>query len=167
MMQNKTAAKQQTEQAKDCYLLPNDQRLIFISASEPHKFKVESSICYKNIIEISSQESGKFAQIAPKQLQLKYIRDFEQYQQYIIAKWRILDEYNQHQEQQLKDSASKALHAISVQFKNEQDCLEFRLNYLENHRQIMIGEQLSKMNAFFEEKCQAEIDFIETNMGGK
>lgn len=28
----------------------------------------------------------------------------------------------------------------------------------------MIGEQLSKMNAFFEEKCQAEIDFIETNL---
>lgn len=95
MMQNKTSSKPQAEQAKPCYLLPNDQRLIFISAIEPNQFKVECSICYKNIIEISSQESGKFAQISPKQLQLKYIKDFEQYQRYIIAKWRILDEYNQ------------------------------------------------------------------------
>ena len=132
-------------------MLPNDQSLIFMSAVEPNKYKVEASICYKNIIEISSQETGKFSQISPKQLQLKYIKDFEQYQRYIIAKWRILDEYNQQQEQQLKDSANKSLHAISVQFKSEQDCLEFRLNYLENHRQIMIGEQLSKMNAFFDE----------------
>lgn len=163
MMQNKVSSKP-VEQAKPCYLLPNDQRLIFISAVEPNQFKIECSICYKNIIEITSQETGKFAQISPKQLQLKYIRDFEQYQRYIIAKWRILDEYNQQQEQQLRDSASKSLNAITVQFKSEQDCLEFRLNYLENHRQIMIGEQLSKMNAFFEEKCQAEIDFIETNM---
>ena len=58
------------------------------------QYKVECSICYKNIIVIQSVETGKFSSISPKTLLLKYISDFEQYQKYIIAKWRVLDEYN-------------------------------------------------------------------------
>ena len=49
--------------------------------------------------------------------------------------------------------------------KGEQACLNFRHNYIELKRQILIGEQLSKMSAFFEEKCQAEIDFIDAMSG--
>jgi len=77
MAQPGKASPRKPPEYKDCHLLPNDQKLIFMSRIDQDSYKIDVSISYKNIIEISAQESSKFAQISPKQLQIKYIKDFD------------------------------------------------------------------------------------------
>ena len=123
-------------------------------------YKVVASVCYKNIIEMKIMPTAnKYTIGSSNTIEIRYAKTPEYFQKYIIAKWNGLAQGNPYAVE-----GQEYLDSIYVKVAgSEQNAIDFQHDYVENKRQIYIGEQLSKMSAFIEEKCQAEIDFIEVN----
>lgn len=60
---------------------------------EEPKMKVIWSINYKNIIEIHeySQSTNKYALGTSNTLEIRYVKNYQQFHNYIIAKWKALE----------------------------------------------------------------------------
>lgn len=113
-------------------------------------YRIVCSINYKHIIEmqeyVENENYNKYNLKASNTLQIKYVKSYENYQDYIIMKWKAL-------EHKKNDTfgfnglingvmdPSQYLSSILLKFpQGEQACLDFRHNFIELKRQILIGE---------------------------
>lgn len=62
-----------------------------------------------------------------KPLRMSYVDDINHFQTYIIAKWKALDTSDKKQE-----NANNLLHKFTLEFSNESESADFRLNLFEN-----------------------------------
>jgi hypothetical protein len=72
--------------------LPDDQTLVLMKRDvDKEKLKIEFEVAYKNIIEMHvAGEKKQFTIAASDMLEIKYVRNVTDYQNYIIAKWKKL-----------------------------------------------------------------------------
>lgn len=72
--------------------MPDDQTLVLMKRDvDKEKLKIEFEVAYKNIIEMHvAGEKKQFTIGASDMLEIKYVRNVIDYQNYIIAKWKKL-----------------------------------------------------------------------------
>ena len=73
-------------------MLPDDQTLVLMKRDvDQEKLKIEFEVAYKNIIEMHViGEKKQFTIGVSDVLEIKYVRNVTDYQNYIIAKWKKL-----------------------------------------------------------------------------
>lgn len=149
---------------KTCQLYPDDNYLILVEKcpGDASQLNVIYSIYFKNIIEMELVNStNKYTIGSTNTLQVSFVTSIDRFQRYILAKWAQLNQ----EDDDLEEDPKEYIQTIQLKFSGgEQQAIDFQHTFVENKRQILIGEQSSKLNAFLEEKCQAEIDFIQVNI---
>ena len=82
---------------KDCLICPDENCLVLLSremeGENKKEFRVQFELNFKYIIEMMVCNDGKkqFPIIAPNDiLEIKYARNIQDYENYIIAKWKKL-----------------------------------------------------------------------------
>ena len=88
----KIAAPQPT--FEECKIYQDDQNLVLVT-KEDDGYQIVCSINYKHIIEmqeyVEPENYNKYNLKASNTLQIRYAKNYESYQNYIITKWKALE----------------------------------------------------------------------------
>ena len=79
---------------EECKIFQDDSSLILVRKDED-SYQVVCSVNYKNIIEMQeymeNDNYNKYNLKASNTLQIRYVKNYQQYQNYIITKWKALE----------------------------------------------------------------------------